>query len=174
MILDLTRLVEGRLEASFRLAPGSPVFEGLDGEILETFELDATLRHPSAGTYMLDARLSGALTRPCRRCLAPVELDVDDPFRIFYQISDGDEDAGDDDIVLLEAAATGIDLTEVVRARLFLGTEPYPVCREECAGFCPQCGQDLNTGTCSCEPVVNESPWAEALQVVRDRVQEPS
>ncbi|MGH7572421.1 MAG: YceD family protein [Gemmatimonadota bacterium] len=174
MILDLTRLVEGRLEESFRLVPGSPVLEGLDGEILEPFELDATLLQASAGTYMLDAHLSGALARPCRRCLVPVELGVDDRFRVAYQVSDGNVEPEDDDLVLLEAAVTRIDLTGVVRARLFLGTEAYPLCREECAGFCPHCGQDLNVGTCSCQPVVNESSWAEALQAVRDRVQEPS
>ena len=174
MILDLTRLVGGRLEEWFRLAPGSPVFEGLDGEILETFDLDVTLRSANAGTYLLDARLSGALARPCRRCLIPVELDVDDRFRVVYQISDDEEETGDDDVVLLEADSTRIDLTDIVRSRLFLGTDQYPLCREECAGFCPRCGQDLNLEPCLCQSVVSESPWAEVLQAVRDRVQERS
>jgi uncharacterized protein len=174
MILDLTRLVGGRLEESFRLAPGSPVFEGLDGEILETFDLDVTLRSANTGTYLLDARLGGRLARPCRRCLIPVELDVDDRFRVVYQISDDEEETGDDDVVLLEVDSTRIDLTDIVRSRLFLGTDQYPLCREECAGICPRCGQDLNLEPCLCQPVVSESPWAEVLQAVRDRVQERS
>ena len=174
MILDLVRLVEGRLEESFQLKPGSPVFEGLEGEILETFDLDVILRALNAGTYLLDACLSGALSRPCRRCLVPVELDVDERFRTVYQVSDDEEETGDDEVILLEADATRIDLTELVRSRLFLGTDQYPLCHEECAGLCPRCGQDLNTETCRCEPVASESPWAEALQAVRDRVQEAS
>lgn len=172
MLLDLTRLVDGRLAESFRLEPGSPVFQGFTGDIPRPFELEAMLRHPTGDTYVLEARLMGAVTRPCRRCLDPVELEVEDRFRIVYQISGRDEDASDDDIILLEPGTTRIDLTETVRDRLFLGTEEYPVCREDCAGFCPRCGQDLNAGLCSCEPESVDSPWAEALQVVRDRVQE--
>ncbi len=174
MLLDLTRLVDGRLAESFRLEPGSPVFQGFTGDISGTFELYATLRHPGGGTYVLDARLVGAVTRPCRRCLVPIEQDMDDRFRMIYQLSGRDPDAGDDDIVLLEVGTTRIDLTETVRDRLFLGTEEYPVCREDCAGFCPSCGQDLNAGACCCEPDLVGSSWAEALQSVRDRVQESS
>lgn len=173
MFLDLTGLLEGRLSETFRLEPGSPVFQGFTGDIPVSFELDATLRHAGTGIYVLEARLSGAVTRPCRRCLGAVGLDVDDRFRVVYQISGRAEDSQDDDIVLLEPGTTRIDVTDIVRDRLFLGTEEYPLCREDCAGFCPRCGQDLNAGTCSCEPEHADSPWAEALQAVRDQVQEP-
>lgn len=173
MFLDLTRLVDGSLEETFRLEPGSTVFEGFVGEIPGPFELELTLRHPTGDTYLLEARLSGAVTRPCRRCLVGVPLEVEDRFRVVYQISDRDRDAGDDDVVLLEPGATRIDLTETVRDRLFLGTEEYPLCREDCEGFCPHCGQDLSLGPCACEPEAGESPWAEALQAVRDRIHEP-
>jgi uncharacterized protein len=30
-----------------------------------------------------------------------------------------------------------------------------PLCAETCKGLCPQCGIDLNTGTCSCEAPVD-------------------
>ena len=173
MFLELTRLVDGCLEETFRLEPGSTVFEGFEGEIQGPFELEATLRHPTGDTYLLEARLHGAVTRPCRRCLVGVPLEVLDRFRVVYQISDRDRDAGDDDVVLLEPGASRIELAETVRDRLFLGTEEYPLCREDCAGFCPRCGQDLNLGPCTCEPEAGESPWAEALQAVRDRIHEP-
>lgn len=170
MLLDLTRLADGRLAESFRLEPGSPVFQGFAGDIPAAFDLEVILRHPAGGTYVLDGRLTGSIARRCRRCLTPVELDLEDRFRVIYQVSDRDEEAGDDDIVLLDRGTTRIDLTETVRDRLFLGVEEYPVCDPDCAGICPCCGQDLNTGSCSCEPEPGGSPWVEALQAVRDRV----
>ena len=43
-----------------------------------------------------------------------------------------------------------LDLTEVVRQNILLAIPPYPVCRSQCAGLCPQCGQNWNEGTCDC------------------------
>jgi len=45
-----------------------------------------------------------------------------------------------------------VDLTEAVRQRVLLEIPMVPICREDCAGLCPQCGQDLNAGPCACQP----------------------
>ena len=172
MVLDLTRLVDGRLEESFWLAPDAPVFAGFDADILDPLRLDVKLDQPGAHTYVLDAHLGGRVYRPCRRCLRPVELRVDERFRIVYQVADRDDDTGDNDFILLQPGTTRIDLTGPVRDRLFLGIQEFPLCREDCAGICPLCGADLNAGSCACEPEPGESAWVEALQAVRDRVQE--
>jgi uncharacterized protein len=45
-----------------------------------------------------------------------------------------------------------------------------PLCRPECKGLCPQCGQDWNSGTCDCVPEQDQR-W-EALRelpVKKDR-----
>ena len=44
-----------------------------------------------------------------------------------------------------------IDLDEVLREQFYLALPMKPLCREDCAGLCPQCGTNRNTGTCSCE-----------------------
>jgi len=35
-----------------------------------------------------------------------------------------------------------------------------PLCSEDCAGLCPQCGCDLNDKTCDCQDLKPESPFA--------------
>lgn len=45
-----------------------------------------------------------------------------------------------------------VDLTEAIRQRVLLEIPIAPVCREDCAGLCPQCGHDLNLGPCDCQP----------------------
>src|SRR6185503_8978804 len=43
-----------------------------------------------------------------------------------------------------------IDLNEILREQFYLALPMKPLCRENCAGLCPQCGMNRNTGTCSC------------------------
>jgi len=42
------------------------------------------------------------------------------------------------------------DLGEAVRQYVLLALPLKPLCREDCAGLCPNCGHDLNLGLCSC------------------------
>ena len=44
-----------------------------------------------------------------------------------------------------------IDVNEVLREQFYLALPMKPLCREACAGLCPQCGTNRNSGTCSCE-----------------------
>ncbi|GAC1447213.1 MAG: hypothetical protein PVSMB4_01990 [Ktedonobacterales bacterium] len=50
-----------------------------------------------------------------------------------------------------------LDLREAIRQNLLLALPMRTICREECAGLCPQCGHNLNAGPCGCEPEVVES-----------------
>ncbi|HUK56938.1 MAG TPA: DUF177 domain-containing protein [Nitrospiria bacterium] len=43
-----------------------------------------------------------------------------------------------------------IDLTDLVREQVLLSLPTYPLCRPHCRGLCPQCGLDLNRGSCRC------------------------
>ena len=49
----------------------------------------------------------------------------------------------------------GIELDDLVREELLLALPVNVLCREDCKGLCPQCGQDLNLGSCECEPEVD-------------------
>ncbi len=43
-----------------------------------------------------------------------------------------------------------LDMREAIRQNLLLAMPIKTLCREDCAGLCPQCGKDLNTGACGC------------------------
>jgi len=45
-----------------------------------------------------------------------------------------------------------LDLTEAVRQRALLVIPMKPLCRQDCAGLCPDCGHNLNRGPCACPP----------------------
>ncbi len=54
-----------------------------------------------------------------------------------------------------------IDLTEAIRQYALLAIPMKPLCRGDCAGFCPNCGHNLNQGPCDCSPQETEFRWSE-------------
>jgi uncharacterized protein len=45
-----------------------------------------------------------------------------------------------------------IDLDPIVREQVLLALPMRVICRDDCKGLCPSCGQDLNVEKCACEP----------------------
>jgi uncharacterized protein len=168
MQLDLNRLVDGRLRTTFEVAPGSPVLAGYPAEVREPFVVDVELTNPTHGTYVMTADVHGRVMEPCRRCLIPVEVAVEDRYRVVYQHRGPrqGEDTGDEDIVTIDPGANVIEIDREVRDRLFVETEQYALCMEECRGICPNCGANLNLTTCDCV-VENGDPRWQALESLR-------
>ncbi|MEU9604535.1 YceD family protein [Streptomyces sp. NPDC048057] len=89
----------------------------------------------------------------CVRCLEPLRLDVVAEFQEMFTYPDADDrsrgraaDAGDDaegeDVVFLKDGL--FDLEPVLRDAVVLALPMQPVCREDCAGLCTQCGVRLD------------------------------
>ena len=170
MFVDLSRIESGRLEERFVIEPASPVVVGFEPEIHEPLVLDVEVRNPSGGTYVVTGSLSGTVLAPCRRCLKPTSIPFDIPLRVVFQEgrrdAERDDEPGDDDIVWIERGAKRLELDEQVRDLLFIETERFPLCRPDCKGVCPECGQDLNVGSCDCTFEAHDSRW-KALEGLR-------
>ncbi len=50
-----------------------------------------------------------------------------------------------------------LDLTEAIRQYVLLAIPMKPLCGEDCAGLCPNCGHNLNQGPCDCVSQATES-----------------
>ena len=80
----------------------------------------------------------------CARCLEPVDEEMEFPFEAeFSRTPDEDKD---------EYLITGhqVELEDAVREAIVLGLPLRFLCDENCKGLCPQCGTNLNKGTCAC------------------------
>ena len=53
-----------------------------------------------------------------------------------------------------------IDLQPLIREYALLEVPIKPVCKPDCRGLCPVCGQDLNIRDCGHRPQENESPFS--------------
>ena len=56
-----------------------------------------------------------------------------------------------------------IDLGHLIVEQLQLAVPMKPLCDEACKGLCPQCGMNLNTGSCDCSQTW-EDPRLAALR----------
>lgn len=98
------------------------------------------------GVVTLDAVISYSYCAPCDRCAADVcrAVDVNLSRGVVYELNDEDND----DYIVAENMQ--LDLDELVRTELLLSVPTKLLCSEDCKGICPQCGQNLNLGSCSC------------------------
>jgi uncharacterized protein len=53
-----------------------------------------------------------------------------------------------------------VDISEDLREDVLLNVPGFPVCNEACKGGCPQCGADLNKGSCECIAEDGPSAWS--------------
>lgn len=163
MFVDLNRLEDGRLEQRFDIESESPVLAGFEGQVHEPLTLGVEVRQTSGGTYVVTAELSGTVLAPCRRCLEPTAIPLEESFRIVFQEPGRDalrdDEPGDDDIVWIDRNATRIELDGQVRDRLFLETDRFPLCRPDCKGMCPVCGENLDRGSCDCRLETGDTRW---------------
>ncbi|MPN13396.1 hypothetical protein SDC9_160717 [bioreactor metagenome] len=78
----------------------------------------------------------------CSRCLTPLEddLEVDIQELFVYE----DQSVADDDEDLARMQGELLDLEPTLRDAVVLDLPFTPLCREDCAGLCPECGANLN------------------------------
>ncbi|MBC8166098.1 MAG: DUF177 domain-containing protein, partial [Bryobacteraceae bacterium] len=156
-----------------RFAPGE--IDLAEGSLTQSGGLhaagEAELLSNTLGEIRIRGRLTVDLDASCDRCLEPVKYPISGRFDLFYRpapkgplpsevaINDGESQIG-----FYEGA--GIELADILREHILLSLPMHQVCREDCAGICPQCGLNRNTGTCNCTELPNDDRWA-ALREIR-------
>ena len=68
---------------------------------------------------------------------------------------------------LVEVEGGSFESRPLVVEQVELSLPMKPLCREDCQGLCPQCGQDLNEGRCGCVRERVDPRWA-ALAMLKE------
>jgi len=98
---------------------------------------------------LVDGRLATALVERCGRCLtpivAPVEIDLREEALPTVDLESGQrlDPAQEPDVLHIDEHHV-LDLEPAVRDAISLAEPMKVLCREACAGLCPDCGRDLN------------------------------
>lgn len=109
------------------------------------------------GIVTLQAEIQAKITLLCNRCAKEVVQSVQYPMQHTLVAQLNAEDTGE--FLLLESMQ--LDLEELVREDFILSLPSKFLCKEDCKGICPQCGQDWNEGPCGCKKQID--PRLEAL-----------
>lgn len=97
--------------------------------------------------YIIEGKISGAVTLACSRCLKPIQWPFDLDWREILSERPVEEDEEEHIHYVTE---NEVDLTFFIREQLLLELPLAPVCAEDCRGFCPKCGVNLNETDCDC------------------------
>lgn len=153
---------------------------GLPSELPVPFQIDGRA-HVVAEDVCLEAVVEGELDLECGRCLARYRQRLREPFRLVLepagQRTPADPEAkaalDRDGLCLGDELETGwyrgqeIVLDAVCLEVISLALPVKPLCSEDCAGLCPQCGADLRQGDCGCRKTRTPSPF-DVLATLRD------
>jgi uncharacterized protein len=108
---------------------------------------------PSGDDYLLRGQLAGALTTTCSRCLEPAQLPLQNDVSVLF-VEQEPDDADDEealdapDVMTFENGV--IDLGAELRDEILLAIPTQVLCKEDCAGLCPVCGENRNLTPCDC------------------------
>lgn len=94
---------------------------------------------------LVSATASATAHGTCSRCLTDISVPIEADFRELYAYPDSltAETTDEDEIARIKDET--VDLAPVVHDELVLTMPTIPLCREDCPGLCPECGQRLDS-----------------------------
>ena len=114
--------------------------------------------------------LNTELELTCSRCLnpfpCPQKLRIEEEyFPIVDVVSGASLNVPDEPGIFTIDDNHELDLTEAVHQYALMAVPMKPLCRPDCAGLCPVCGQNLNLGECQCLPPEADPRWAKLKEI---------
>lgn len=123
-----------------------------------------TLTRTPQGLYA-QGLLRARAPAECVRCLAPFQHPVASRFAEMFHYPP--EKAPEDGLVIPEHM--NLDFAPIVREDMLLSMPMRQLCRPDCKGLCPTCGQNWNEAPCACAPET-ANPRLSALNDLKDKL----
>jgi uncharacterized protein len=105
---------------------------------------------------LVTGNFSGQVGLQCVRCLKDFSKPL--RWRMTEMFAFNQKSVSESGLILPEDAH--IDLQPLIREYALLEVPINPICKPDCKGLCPVCGQDLNEGDCGHRPSQDESPFS--------------
>ncbi len=131
---------------------------------------DLILEHRGHKELVPDIRLragwNGNFSLLCARCVEPVPTSLRGDFDLIFRPHSADANPGEHAITVDETEIgyyedSGLELNDVVREQVLLSLPARTLCKPDCKGLCPRCGQNLNLAACNCNSAESHDPrWA--------------
>jgi uncharacterized protein len=131
--------------------------------------------HSQVNDIRLRASYRGSFEILCARCVDPVPQTLSVEFDLIFRPSEADTESGEHAITADETEIgyyeeSGLLLEDVVREQVLLSLPTRTLCKPDCKGLCPRCGQNQNLAICSCEQTPSDPRW-NALAGLADKIE---
>jgi uncharacterized protein len=172
MQLSLRKLQGGHEHFEHRYEPSLfPPAEGDLFRVVSPVMLSFDVDRQEPGRYRVAGHLTGEVELACSRCLEPIAPTVASDFDLRYvprteNVGEGEREVEEDDLATAFYEDEQIDLTHLIMEQFQLALPMKALCSAECKGLCPNCGTNLNTGSCDCN-VKWEDPRFAALRAIK-------
>lgn len=158
----------------------SPIGTARDYDIDSAIDiLDTGVSSPVKGKVKLTRTNRGILVQgtldssvpvECGRCLSrfdcPLNVNIEEEFFPSIDVNSGAPvEIPEDSSGFTIDEHHILDLREPIRQNALLAVPMKPLCREDCAGLCAQCGKDLNQGQCRCERTPADPRWSRLAEL---------
>lgn len=150
MILNLTQVISGKLNQmpfEMTLTPDLTEFEVYGAESVTPFQVSGQVNQKGV-ELEIELHFSGSFGFLCNRCLMPVDFKVDR--RITKRIIRQGGEFFEEDEISIFIEDYNVDIEKIMIDELHLSMPIQVLCDESCKGICPNCGQALNEGKCTC------------------------
>jgi len=152
--------------------PGGLSFDGLKFFSPEGLIVRAKIQWMEESLLSVRLSIETSLISKCVRCLADAELAISDDLVYLYylrgiELGKDTKLQSDGDFMPVEVDFWGrtLSLSDQVWETLLTLLPVKLLCKEDCAGLCPDCGCDLNESACSCK-ATDTDPRFEVLRDV--------
>lgn len=114
--------------------------------------------------FLVEARLDYEQQLICVRCLTPFvdEVEKEVELRVVPKAPEetvSELELSGNDLTLLTLDDEILDTTPVILEQLQLNIPMRALCRDDCAGLCPVCGNNRNDQPCQCEDQKVDPRW---------------
>jgi uncharacterized protein len=122
----------------------------------------------------LRGKFAGRFEVPCARCVEPVEIPIESEFDLIFRPAVADTEPTERSITAPETEIgyyqrDSLLLEDVLREQVLLSLPVRTLCKPDCKGLCPRCGENRNNQDCSCDEGPSDPRW-EALSGLRSQI----
>ena len=123
---------------------------------------------------LVNGKLHAETKLTCSRCLSlypyHMELNLEEEYIPTVDMASGSPlpSSGETNSFTVDEHQV-IDLTEAVRQDMLLAIPIKPLCREDCAGLCQNCGHNLNLEPCGCPSEPIDPRWSKLNKLIQNQ-----
>lgn len=169
MIIDLSSILkdyDGSMQVCLKCDLENTDFLGEEFSFPDGLLVNGKITNNTKSLH-LEAKVTGKIIAHCARCMTPVEESVDFDISEILVREDNENVSDDEDVIVFSGYT--LDIDDIVINNFLMNISAKFLCKEDCKGLCPKCGQDLNISDCNCDKEEEIDPrWAALAEIMKN------